>query len=147
MEINKHFCDYRQSLGLKELGFDEECLGFFKLNINALFNNVESELIINVNPEHLTCQKQMTYIFGQNTLLAPLKSQAFEFFREKYGLEPQVKSWKEKGGIVWHYSIQKIGEPSIFRSIDCAVDSYEEAELICLVKLIEIVKTNKHENI
>ena len=63
-----------------------------------------------------------------------------KWFREKYNIEGQVKSWKEKGGIIWHYSIQKIGEPSIFRSIDCTVPTYEEAQLISLIKLIEIVK-------
>jgi hypothetical protein len=117
--MTKDFIPYEQALVLKELGFDEPCL-------------------IKDTEQGEECA---VYYVHQNGI--PTFSQAFRFFRDNFNLEPQVKSWKEKGGIIWHYSIQKIGEPSIFRSSDCAVDSHDEAQLICLQKLIQIVKNEK----
>ena len=125
----KDFVPYNESLELKELGFDEPCLDCYHIY------GKRWEMRLN---------KQSTI---EGACLAPTFSQAFRFFRDNFNLEPQVKSWKEKGGIVWHYSIQKIGEPSIFRSSDCAVDSHDEAQLICLQKLIQIVKDEKHTRI
>lgn len=128
------FIPCNEALELRELGFDEVCFGYYNTTWNKpdelLFPQYAGELENWNNTQHL-CS-------------APTFSQAFRFFRKQYNLEPQVKSWKEKGGIVWHYSIQKIGEPSIFRSSDCAVDSHDEAQLICLQKLIQIVKNEKH---
>jgi hypothetical protein len=117
--MTKDFIPYEQALVLKELGFDEPCL-------------------IKDTEQGEECA---VYYVHQNGV--PTFSQAFRFFRDNFNLEPQVKSWKEKGGIIWHYSIQKIGEPSIFRSSDCAVDSHDEAQLICLQQLIQIVKNEK----
>ena len=118
--MTKDFIPYELALVLKELGFNEPCIrgwdGFGKI-----WYHPDSDVVLD----------------------NPTFSQAFRFFRDNFNLEPQVKSWKEKGGIVWHYSIQKIGEPSIFRSSDCAVDSHDEAQLICLQKLIQIVKNEK----
>lgn len=121
----KDFVPYSEALVLIILGFDEECFGLFVK---------DKSLLIKQMPNQQECEQ---YFGG---ILAPTFSQAFGFFRDNFNLEPQVKSWKEKGGIVWHYSIQKIGEPSIFRSSDCAVDSHDEAQLICLQKLIELCK-------
>lgn len=127
----KDFTPYNESLELKELGFDKPCF--------ALYSIIEHDDIeigdFYFGPSYATNATEGV------SILAPTFSQAFRFFRDNFNLEPQVKSWKEKGGIVWHYSIQKIGEPSIFRSSDCAVDSHDEAQLICLQKLIQIVKT------
>jgi hypothetical protein len=117
--MTKDFIPYEQALVLKELGFNEPCL-------------------IKDTEQGEECA---VYYVHQNGV--PTFSQVFRFFRDNFNLEPQVKSWKEKGGIIWHYSIQKIGEPSIFRSSDCAVDSHDEAQLICLQKLIQIVKNEK----
>jgi hypothetical protein len=55
---------------------------------------------------------------------APTYSQAFRFFREKYDLFISIMHY-ENG-----YSINDLRR----------FDSYEEAELACLIKLIEIVK-------
>ena len=115
----KDFVPYNEALELKELGFDEPCFGTWSGETLDMFLQIPSD-------DYFTT--------------APTFSQAFRFFRDKFNLEPQVKSWKEKGTIIWHYSIQKIGEPSIFKSTDCAVDSHDEAQLICLQKLIQIVK-------
>ena len=63
---------------------------------------------------------------------APTFSQAFRWFREKYGLDNAVLKDRfvietEEDLPNWYYGFK----------------SYEEAELACLRKLIEIVKSNK----
>lgn len=125
--MENEFVPYQPSFELKELGFNEPCIAKY----------ISRQFAMNVAGKWY---KHNSNEITTGWVSAPLWQQAFRFFREKYGIEGQVKSWKEKGGIIWHYSVQKIGEPSIFRSIDCAAPTYEEAQLACLLKLIEITK-------
>lgn len=67
-------------------------------------------------------------------LKAPLYQQAFRFFRDKYGLVMVIKPIDDKR-LELGYNITKNG------LIIKACTTYEEAELDCLRKLIEIVKT------
>jgi len=124
--MNKEFISYEQALELKELGFDEECLAFY----NGKF--LEST----------------DYDFDNGTLkdigfciVAPLYQQAFRFFREKYELRISNYrcSIKKEDGIVIGdgFRIFKYGKDTI-STIE--KETYEEAELKCLKKLIEIVK-------
>ena len=62
---------------------------------------------------------------GKFGVLAPLYQQAFRWFRDKYDLFISIMHY-ENG-----YSINDLRR----------FDTYEEAELACLKKLIEIVKT------
>ena len=64
---------------------------------------------------------------------APTFSQAFRFFREKY-LDILVKDY----GLIPHFTIIQ----NMFLDSD-KIWTYEEAELACLIKLIEIVKNLK----
>ncbi len=138
--MKTEFIPYEQALALKELGFDEPCFGKWLSSLQSNWKDYELILEMGMNEEFE--DNKNVYLLDK-VCSAPTFSQAFRWFREKYGMEGQVKSWKEKGGIIWHYSVQKIGEPSIFRSIDCSAPTYEEAELACLIKLIEIVKNNE----
>ena len=85
-----------------------------------------------------------------NKVTAPLYQQAFRFFREKYGLEIILapdsfndisKKLREYKIISYDKSwkIEEILEPSHWIRKGC-FSTYEEAELACLKKLIEIVK-------
>jgi hypothetical protein len=137
----KDFIPYEQALALKELGFDEPCFGYY----------VDGELRgINLGMEDLGGIEPYYQRFGFHTLsnhdidnpnkivvTAPTFSQAFRFFREKYNF----KSWVEehtadtfiyeiRPHILTHY---KEGEVYVYTI-------YEETELACLIKLIEIVK-------
>lgn len=115
--MSKEFIPYEQALELKELGFDEECLGYHNLDPylpNPTFNLVRPF-------DHEWC------------LPAPLYQQAFRWFREKYGLGHMIN------GIGYESFIMNIGGILyIFNAF--AFETYEEAELSCLNKLIEIVK-------
>jgi hypothetical protein len=72
----------------------------------------------------------------------PTFSQAFRWFREKYGLfvSPNVISY-EDGPYLWFFEINStvlpfgtdLGETDDYKT-------YEEAELACLDKLIELVE-------
>ena len=129
--MNKEFVTYEQALELKELGFDEPCL--------ALYDR-EGDFHIFKN--------ESQFKSDTNASLAPTFSQGFRFFREKYGLFTSIivdQTTKPK----FYYNISEYyedettwewkdgwGNSSLYRT-------YEEAELACLDKLIEIVKRDK----
>jgi len=121
--MNKEFIPFEQAFELYELGFDEPCFGWFDTGYLRV-GNVESK-----------------HIQGLGELLAPLYQQAFRWFRENYGLSGWVNesfvgssqgviSIKSEIGLKYHTAVTKL------------FDTYEEAELVCLRKLIEIVKSN-----
>ncbi len=62
---------------------------------------------------------------------APLYQQSFRFFREKYALDSYI--YYDKVIKLYTYFICEEGFEELY-------DTYEEAELACLKKLIEIVK-------
>lgn len=127
---HKDFTPYQESFELKELGFDEPCLGYY----------IELR-----NPQEgiLTIEKCENNIDG---LLAPTFSQAFRFFRDKHNLEYQIiKSANGNYSAVIHLNTQEyldkistLPHACLDEVVDCY--SYEEAELECLKKLIQIVK-------
>ena len=120
--MEREFVPYNLALELKELGFFEECLGFY---IWQSWNN-NSRLEIG-NDDEYTCK----------TIKAPLYQQAFGFFREKYGLHYIICKNIQMDGYGYREVIlipyMEENENTIFKT-------YEEAELECLVKLIDIVK-------
>jgi hypothetical protein len=80
--------------------------------------------------------------------IAPLYQQAFRWFREKYDLEgipfKNIKDntfWKDNFKTAF-YSIRGKYNNVVYNTISEEIKSYEEAELECLKKLIEIVKIN-----
>jgi hypothetical protein len=114
--MNKEFIPYEQALELKELGFDEPCFGYFD-------NTQIKGFLFDTN------LKVKTLVF------APTYSQAFRFFRDKYGLFTQPNRTIGTSGVWYYFSI------ATKRTDVCEGSfSYEEAELTCLNKLIEIVK-------
>jgi hypothetical protein len=71
---------------------------------------------------------------GKGLIQIPLYQQAFRWFREKHGLE----SWVYKSrDMAYFYSILKEDR---YLNPSHQYTDYEEAELECLKKLIEIVK-------
>ena len=131
--LNSATIPYESALKLKELGFDEPCFGKFyynQLEIGGIWTNNDF--------------KEEPDIF----ISAPLYQQAFRFFREKYNIQGYIYSSAVRGnaektkqftGYIWN--INGIDMP--FLSTDARDelhDTYEEAELACLQKMIEIVK-------
>ena len=115
--MEKEFTSYEEALALKELGFDEDCFGYYV--------NAELDLTWKFSDCSLY---QDTHI----SILAPLYQQAFRWFREKYSLLCRIsyKSGKYK------FEYQYISSANNLYMSE--YETYEEAELECLKKLIEI---------
>lgn len=112
--MEKEFVSYEIALELKQLGFDDPCIGKFyynQLEIGGIWTNNDF--------------KEDPDIF----ISAPLYQQVFRWFREKYGVYARPdkfdvdKWWVDWGD--WNSSIY---------------GTYEEAEHEWLLKLIEIAK-------
>ena len=132
--MNKEFVPNEQALALKELGFDEPCFGEYRQWDG-------NEPYLQLYQDLSECSTDPADYEYTTECKAPTFSQAFRWFREKHGLygipeertlnnfSYQVKSNKE-GAITF---IVYGGYPLNF-------NTYEEAELACLINLIEIVK-------
>ena len=120
--MEKEFVPYDLALELKELGFDETCFG-----------SIDQIGYIHVKGSKSSPRGSMMY----NTINCPTFSQAFRFFREKYGLHYIICKNIQKDGYGYREVIlipyMEENENTIFKT-------YEEAELACIKKLIEIAK-------
>lgn len=140
--MNKEFIPYGLALRLGSLGFDEPCFGYY----------VEGELRgVNLGIEQLGGMKPYYQRFGFHTLsnhdidnpkkivvTAPTWQQAFRWLREIKEVEYQITYAGAKGrynAFVEDYFYDNNGDLKEF--------TYEEAELACLEKLIEIVEQSK----
>lgn len=132
--MTKEFVPYQESLELKELGFDEPCFGFRSTNGN--YRRFISDLGTNKDLENL---------FGDEAIecsTAPTFSQAFRWFRDNFGLSGWVDesfTTNNRQGVVSVKSpkgLEYIQSPKATMFFE----TYEEAELACLRKLIEIVE-------
>jgi hypothetical protein len=129
MNEDKEFVTYVQALALKELGFDEPCLGWF-MKINPL----GKEFLPSVRFEKSLNQAECS-IYGDKNCLAPLKQQVFRWFREKHNYISHIEMSGDKffWCLLWREDLKK------FNAINRCV-TYEEAESVCIDKLITIVK-------
>ena len=134
--MEKEFVPYNESLALKELGFDELCICIY---------NREKSLRVNVfnNPNDRFKSVRLSYNNGK--IPAPLYQQAFRWFKEKYKLMSCITPCSDGEYIFTLYDLNKCDLEVFVEDIEImeSEDSYEffeEAELECLKKLIEIVK-------
>jgi hypothetical protein len=123
--MNKEFVPYEQSLELRKLEFSEPCFTWYWDDI-GLYNGLEYD---NHNKRE--------HIFS-----APTFSQAFRWFREKHELDSEIYMNHEYGVKFYTYLVLKLEKSIVSHKSGYAVkqNTYEEAELECLKKLIEIVK-------
>jgi hypothetical protein len=131
--MEKEFVPYELALKLKKLGFDEPCLGYYAAYILCTGQPQEIQLDENGN-----YKKSKTESFP--IIAAPTYSQAFRWFREKYKLSGIIEIGTQE------YSFIIFDEEKDSREITSSMNgSYEEAELACLKKLIEIVEERNNE--
>ena len=128
--MEKEFLKYEQALALKELGFDEPSLGWYTSDGSLIKEYITNKV--------------------NKFTLAPTYSQAFRWFREKYGLKHDIDD--DNVGTKFYYKIRSYTDK--FDNYDDIIKpmreerdwskiefySYEETELACLKKLIELVK-------
>ena len=145
--MNKEFIPYEEALALKELGFDEECFNRFYTKPNSkmfgLDEHGRSYPIKNTSKKLYTIGEHAT-LNGVNVISAPLYQQAFRWFRDDHDLQTSnimFSNGKHDTGITRYKGTQSVwGYGPIY-------DTYEEAELACLKKLIEIVNQNKEDEL
>ena len=110
--MNNDFIPYEQALELKGLGFDEPCIALY-------------------NEECKTLHLSLNLVNKKPYFCAPLYQQAFRWFREKHGLRHFIELDVDCEPIYYNAYVQC--------SLVYHGDNYEEAELACLKKLIEIL--------
>ena len=122
----KEFINYEQALELKKLKFNEPCICYY--DIKDLYKLKPIPMSEEVNS------------FKSNTIstmvAAPLYQQTFRWFREKYDCHHTIK-FNEKN--------EKYVGVAYFSVVNFSIDkfnTYEEAELECLKKLIKMLKGN-----
>jgi hypothetical protein len=126
--MEKEFIPYEQALALKELGFDEPCIGYATIEYKDV---VHCGISFKIHKE----TDLPTKPFG-----VPLYQQVFRWFREKYRLDGKPEYFLND----WYcFIINDMKGEDNSRRLFTEFPSYEEAELECLKKLIEIVKTKK----
>ena len=136
--MEKEFVKYEQALALKELGFNEICTAAY---VDKEFKYVwelkgwHPENYVLLNNNRLMCPKD-------SKVSSPTFSQAFRWFREKYKLKFFIREdmWNDWCTV---YICTGGRDPDY---IDYGEFKYEEAELECLKKLIEIVSEDKEED-
>ena len=138
MNLEQEFIPYQEALELKELGFDKPCFCYYDEEDNAgriyEYANCNRNVTggrARYNDNFLSVTNSQLDRYGafsakdeggENSFsrwTAPTFSQAFRWFREKYNLDGAIvgQQWRRN----------------------------EEAELACLRKLIEIVKSIHRE--
>mgnify|MGYP003671860352 CR=1 FL=1 len=136
--MEKEFIPYEEALALKELGFDKECLMEY-----------HNQKITGYSCGDPSNNSELEDLYGGEVIGAPLYQQAFRWFRKKYNthsaIVPRRPHSDYKGPIRYQIEILRKDEegyvnpphlPYRFKLFK----TYEEAELECLKKLIEIVK-------
>jgi hypothetical protein len=129
--MEKEFVPYQLSLDMKELGFDEPCMYIFDKQRNNLMCPIYG-LFENEEPNRF--------------LNAPLYQQAFRWFREKYKLYSYIGRACGSTSEIYFVEIYTLTEELGIYDKDeeqIIFNSQEEAELECLIKLIDIVKSKK----
>lgn len=121
--MKKEFIPYEQALALKELGFNEPCFGFY--------NNAEATVWIKHEVD-IEIRDIYTGDFE-----APTFNQAFRWFREECGCEFYIDCRRHTS--VKYYEVFLFDGDKNSMVFGKSL-KYEEAELECLVKLIDIVK-------
>lgn len=137
--MNNEFIPYDEALALKELGFDEPCFGWFRSTLipsNFTEYFLETEFGMNESPSDWVNSN-----FLDKACSAPLYQQAFKWFREKYDLHGKVGIYHFIEN-TYCYSIVSKNAPHYIHK-ESQFETYEEAELECLRKLIQIVKEQK----
>jgi hypothetical protein len=125
--LQKDFLPYELSLKMKQLGFDEPCMYYVDEQNNSFIYNFQT------HPD------EFIEWCGVTVISTPLYQQAFRWFREEHDLHYQLVPFfsdKESYAVDYYLAIAQHRPP-------IQVNTFEEAELACLEKLIQIVKTHE----
>ena len=124
--MKKYYVLYPQAVELKALGIDEPC--------NAHYRDPESLISL---AEGIAGVKY-SWINAPDAILAPLKTQVFTWFRDNFNMD----GYPERCGQGYSYQIYINFKTAENESIPSKGHwaTYEEAEMACINKLIELLK-------
>ena len=122
--MEKEFIPYEESLALKELGFEKPCFGLYWMDKTILIGDVKN------------------HNSREEVISAPLYQQAFRWFRTEHKMKFHIHEdqWNH-----WCTPEILIPETGDYEEICDSYETFREAELACLKKLIQIVNQNKDE--
>ena len=129
--INKDFTLYPEAFELKQLGFDEDCFTFYQVEYHE-----NSPIMVDDNDQYRitgfrTCKNSE---IPSHYISCPTYSQAFRWFRDNGKVAEIFSQLLPSNKYKWGFKIQGI------EGVTDGFFTYEEAELACLKKLIEIHK-------
>ena len=163
--MEKYFSPYKESLELKKLGFDEDCLAYYtenqvtidkdgnKTNFVLLSSKLRGELVGHgtVKNSLFKWLKENDRTHGElyvlsNSHTAPLIQQVKEWLREKHKLHIEITSHY---GEYYYFKLNEIQFPrKIERNIINIPNenkTYEEAELEAIRECIKIIKNENNK--
>ncbi len=125
-QMIKEFIPYELALELKQVGFDEPCLKFY----------ATEKLVPGLDTDNGDTNSKLSQ-YNPLFISAPSYSQAFRWFREKHEMGHSIdEDWDNGHLLGYEYVIYQQEGVTVSKTYH----TYEEAELACLKKLIEIVK-------
>lgn len=146
--MNREFVPYEQALALKEIGFDEPCFAYYY----CYLLDSPVELRIEANTRTNT---QFINVDAKSNCISPLYQQALRWFREKHNMVhiinpltmtaeidflDEITRHDQYGDYIHHEHMYDDNNEN-----EARYSSYEEADLACLKRMIEIVKENEEE--
>jgi hypothetical protein len=138
--MEKEFVPYELALKIKQIGFDEECIAYYQKSAVIGNDNILPISFTNMASDFNDYEYSK---LGVPFYSAPTFSQAFRWFREEYDLRIWIES--NHGVSKFEYVIATTNHNFIDKQFNdfSSYKTYEEAELECLEKLIEIVEQYK----
>ena len=139
--MTKEFVPYELASRMKKIGFDEECIAYYQKSAVIGNDNILPISFTNMASDFNDYEYSK---LGVPFYSAPTWQQAFRWFREKHGIFVSIvpnRHGSLDSFIGWIY-VPLNGSTKDINVGDYKIgfNTPEEAELACLIKLIEIVK-------
>lgn len=136
--MENEFIPYKEASALMILGFKKPCLNNYSTENHP---SLQPGILLGIKPDDPLMSSQM-YKIGIWNIKAPLYQQAFSWFREKHNMLANV--YPNASGFLFEYRDSIRGTYRFHSKFEGPNDSgcwdtYREAELACLKKLIKII--------
>lgn len=125
--MEKEFVTYGLVIKLKQLGFDEPCMGVYYGDEDDI------QFVLDVRETQYYAQKGY-----KNGVLVPTFSQAFRWIRENYQWTIKVSQVTKNN---WSYTLENFPKDRTYYGE--IYKTFEVAEIACLEKLIEFIERVK----
>lgn len=143
--MKDQFVPYEECLELKELDFDEECFAGYQNGLLVYPSGTQNSTLY----PHI--YKKYSHS-NKHIIKAPLWQQAFDWFKQEYNALPIIFNDDgdvEFNNICFNYEIRFITISFKQKQKSSVVgnyryNTYEEARLACLKKLIELCKKKNY---